>query len=147
MSGSGMMTGRSALDALLCPASIAIVGASEDFVKINGRPLKFLLDKGYPGKIFPVNPKYATLAGLACHPSVSAIREPVDLAIVAVPAAAVAAAIRDCAAKGVRAAVVFSSGFGEMGEGYLRLALVENEHRLRQAVRQMGRCLSAIGAE
>lgn len=133
MRGSGEMAGRSALDALLRPASIAIVGASEDFVKINGRPLKFLLDKGYPGKIFPVNPKYGTLAGLMCHPSVSAIGEPVDLAIVAVPAAAVAAAIRDCAAKGVRAAVVFSSGFGEMGEAGGRL-----ERELAALAREAG---------
>jgi acetate---CoA ligase (ADP-forming) len=114
---------ESALDAFFRPASIAIVGASEDFVKINGRPLKFLLDKGYGGKIFPVNPKYTTLAGLACHPSVSAIGEPVDLAIVAVPAAGVAAAVRDCAASGVRTAVVFSSGFGEMGDDGRRLEL------------------------
>lgn len=115
------MADRSALDALFRPESIAVLGASEDFVKINGRPLKFLLDKGYAGKIYPVNPKYSTLAGLPCYPSVAAIAEPVDLAIVAVPAAAVPAAIRDCAAKGVRAAVVFSSGFGEMGEEGRRL--------------------------
>ncbi len=51
------MTGVPALDSLFRPRSIAIVGASEDFVKINGRPLKFLLDKGYTGGIFPVNPK------------------------------------------------------------------------------------------
>ena len=110
------MTGVPALDPLFRPRSIAIVGASEDFVKINGRPLKFLLDKGYTGRIFPVNPKYGTLAGLPCYPSVSAVPAPVDLAIVAVPASSVAAALRDCAARQVRAAVVFSSGFGEMGE-------------------------------
>jgi acyl-CoA synthetase (NDP forming) len=104
------------LDGLFRPASIAIVGASEDFVKISGRPLKFLLDKGYPGRIFPVNPKYEKVAGLPCYPSLTAIAEPVDLVIVAVPAAAVLDALEDCAAKGVRATVVFSSGFAEMGE-------------------------------
>ncbi len=81
--------GGADLNCLFRPASIAILGASEDFVKISGRPLKFLLDKGYPGKIFPVNPKYERVAGLTCYPSVSAIPEPVDLVIVAVPAAAV----------------------------------------------------------
>jgi len=106
----------SALARMLSPASIAILGASEDFVKINGRPLKFLLDKGYGGRIFPVNPKYDTLAGLPCYPTIGAIPEPVDLAIVAVPAAAVLESLRQCAAKGAAAAVVFSSGFGEMGE-------------------------------
>ena len=106
----------SALDRMLSPASIAILGASEDFVKINGRPLKFLLDKGYGGRIYPVNPKYDTLAGLPCYPTIGAIPEPVDLAIVAVPAAAVLESLRQCAAKGAAAAVVFSSGFAEMGE-------------------------------
>jgi acyl-CoA synthetase (NDP forming) len=112
MSGPGVP----ALDALLRPRSIAILGASEDFSKINGRPLKFLLDKGYAGRIFPVNPKYAQLAGLPCFPAVAAIPEPVDLAIVALPATAVPDALAQCAAKRVQAAVVFSSGFGEMGE-------------------------------
>ena len=106
----------SALARMLSPASIAILGASEDFVKINGRPLKFLLDKGYGGRIYPVNPKYDTLAGLPCYPTIGAIPEPVDLAIVAVPAAAVLESLRQCAAKGVAAVVVFSSGFAEMGE-------------------------------
>jgi acetyltransferase len=106
----------SGLDRLLSPASIAILGASEDFVKINGRPLKFLLDKGYAGRIYPVNPKYDTLAGLRCYPNIGAIAEPVDLAIVAVPAAGVLESLRQCADKGTAAAVVFSSGFGEMGE-------------------------------
>ena len=72
------MTGVPALDPLFRPRSIAIVGASEDVVKINGRLLKFLLDKGYAGGIFPVNPKYGTLAGLPCYPSVSAVPAPVD---------------------------------------------------------------------
>jgi acetyltransferase len=104
------------LERLFRPRSIAIVGASEDFSKINGRPLRFLLDKEYPGQIFPVNPKYRTLAGLPCYPSVAAIPEPVDLAIIAVPARAVPDAVADCVARQVGAAVVFSSGFGEMGE-------------------------------
>lgn len=85
------------LDALLRPQSIAILGASEDFAKINGRPLRYLLDTGYPGRIFPVNPKYRQLAGLPCFPSVGAIPEPVDLAVVALPAAAVLDALAQCA--------------------------------------------------
>jgi len=108
--------GPGELDHFFRPQSIAIIGASEDFVKISGRPLKFLLDKGYPGKIFPVNPKYEKVAGLPCYPSVTDIPEPVDLAIVSVPAAAVLEALNRCVAKGVRSAVVFSSGFGEIGE-------------------------------
>jgi acetyltransferase len=101
---------------LLAPRSIAIIGASEDSRKISGRPLKFLLEKGYRGKILPVNPRYQEIAGLRCYPSAAAVPEPVDLAIVAVPAAAVPAAIEDLARNRAGAAVVFSSGFGELGE-------------------------------
>jgi acetyltransferase len=121
------------LEPFFRPRAIAIVGASEDFSKINGRPLKFLLDKGYAGSIYPVNPKYETLAGLTCYPSVTAIPGPVDLAIVAVPAKAVTAAIQECVAKGVPSAVVFSSGFGEMGEAGQRL-----EAELTEAARRGG---------
>ena len=59
------------LRALLNPASIAIIGASADFAKVNGRPLKHLLDKGYAGRIYPVNPKYTAISGLACFPAIA----------------------------------------------------------------------------
>jgi acetyltransferase len=104
------------LEPLLNPRSIAILGASTDFGKINGRTLKFLLDKGYRGKIYPVNPKYPRVGGLACYPDVASLPEAPDLAVVAVPARAVTASLRELGARGARAAVVFSSGFGEMGE-------------------------------
>jgi len=103
------------LSALLSPRSIAILGASSDFRKVNGRPLKHLLDKGYAGKIYPVNPKYSKLGALVCYPSISALPEAVDLAIVAVPARFVAAALCDLGKNGAKAAIVFSSGFAETG--------------------------------
>src|SRR5262249_9788942 len=120
------------------PRSIAIVGASEDFTKINGRPLKFLLEKRYPGRIFPVNPKYEMLAALRCYPNVLAIPETVDLAIVAVPAKAVRAAVEECGAKGVGTGVVFSSGFGEIGEEGRRLEATVAEAARRSGVRLCG---------
>lgn len=114
------------LERLFRPRGIAIFGASEDFRKINGRPLKFLLDQGYTGGIFPINPKYETLAGLRCYPDLCTIEAPVDLAIIAVPAPAVMPAFEACIEKGVGGAVIFSSGFGEMNaegrENELRLA-------------------------
>ncbi len=104
---------------LLRPESIAILGASTNFEKVNGRPLKFLLDKGYAGPIYPVNPKYESVGGRTCYPNVAAIPGPVDLAVIAVPARAVAQTIRELGEKGVPAAVVFSSGFAEVGsEGH-----------------------------
>lgn len=104
-----------AIQALIRPRSIAIVGASADLSKINGRPLKHLLDKGYAGRILPVNPKYDQIAGRPCVPTIEALPEPADLAIVAVPAAEVLASIDALGRRGVRSAVVFSSGFGETG--------------------------------
>ncbi len=104
------------MKALLKPDSVAILGCSGDLERINGRPLKYFLEKGYKGRVYPVNPKHERIAGLRCYPSVAAIPEAVDLAVVALPAALVPDAVRDLVAKGVPAAVIFSSGFAETGE-------------------------------
>ena len=107
----------SRLQSLLSPGSIAILGASTDLTKVNGRPLKHLLDKGYAGKIYPVNPKYSSISGVACYPTIADIPGPVDLAIVAVPAKFVASLLRDLGRCGVKSVIVFSSGFAEIGAG------------------------------
>jgi acetate---CoA ligase (ADP-forming) len=107
--------GDDALRALFAPRSVAVLGASDDPVKIGGRPLAFLLRHGYAGKVFPVNPSRATVQGLPAFPSITAVPEPVDLAIVVVPAEHVEASLEAAAAQGVRAAIVFTSGFAEMG--------------------------------
>lgn len=104
-----------AMERLLRPRSIAIIGASPQFEKLNGRPIKHLLEKGYQGNIYPVNPKYQEIAGLACYPDIESLPEAADLAIVALPARAVEDCIARLGARGVASAVIFSSGFGEMG--------------------------------
>jgi acetate---CoA ligase (ADP-forming) len=98
------------------PRAIAVVGASDDPVKIGGRPLAFLLRHGYGGRVFPVNPSRATVQGLAAFPTVAAIPHEVDLAIVVVPAERVEESLEAAAAKGIQAAIVFSSGFAEVGD-------------------------------
>jgi acetate---CoA ligase (ADP-forming) len=103
------------LQPLLAPRSIAILGASADMSKVNGRPLRYLLEKGYAGRIYPVNPKYERIGPLACYPDIAGLPEAPDLAIVAVPARAVAASLRELGRRGTRSAVVFSSGFAETG--------------------------------
>ncbi len=112
---------------LIHPRSIAVVGASADLSKVNGRPLKHLIDKGYPGRILPVNPKYPQIAGLPCFASIAALPEVADLAIVAVPASQVLESLDALGRRGVRAAVIFSSGFGETGADGLAMerALVD----------------------
>ncbi|KAB2912628.1 MAG: acetate--CoA ligase family protein [Hyphomicrobiaceae bacterium] len=116
---------------LISPRSVAMIGASADFNKLNGRPLKHLIEKGYAGRVFPVNPKYKDIAGLACYPTIESLPEAADVAIVAVPAAEVIAAIEALGRRGVSAAVVYSSGFGETGaEGKaLEARLVETAQR------------------
>lgn len=113
--GPGSRNVERAMKALLQPESVALLGCSGDLNRINGRPLKYFLAKGYKGRLYPVNPKQREIAGLPCYPDVLAVPGPVDLAVVAVPASAVIESMRQLAAKRVPAAVIFSSGFAEMG--------------------------------
>jgi acyl-CoA synthetase (NDP forming) len=105
----------SSLDALFSPRSIAIVGASATPTKIGGVPVAYLKSLGYRGRIVPINPKADEIQGLRAWPSLSAVGEPVDLAIFAIPESAVDAAIDDAIAAGTKAAIVFSAGFAEIG--------------------------------
>src|SRR3546814_4960755 len=95
--------------------------------------MKFLLEKGYKGKIFPVNPRYEEVGGVKCYPSIAEVPEPVDLAVVALPAKMVLDTIHQLAAAKCANAVVFSSGFGEMGEAGEAL-----EHAIVEAGREGG---------
>lgn len=108
---TGTATG---LDRLLHPRSVAVIGASAR-PGFPSRALNNLIEHGFDGAIYPVNPNYEELAGLRCHPSLEAIGAPVDLALIAVPAAALETVVADCVAAGVGAGVVFSSGFAELG--------------------------------
>src|ERR1700688_360176 len=103
------------LDSFFAPDSIALIGASRDLKKIPGRLLAFLRKNEFPGKIYPVNPNYADIDGLKCFPTIADVGQPVDLAIVIIPARAVLGALEQCAAVGVKNAVIISSGFAEEG--------------------------------
>ena len=109
------------LDALFSPSSVAVVGASEGTEKIGGKVLATLLRHGFPGQVYPVNPVRAEIAGLKAYPRVKDIPGPVDLALIAIPAALVPDCVQECADRGVRAAVIFSSGFTDAGEEGARL--------------------------
>ncbi len=105
-----------ALDAFFRPRSIAFVGASNDPTRIGGRPLAYCLRDGFAGDMFPVNPARETVQGVRAWSSLAAIdRNDIDLAILAIPATDVPAAIRAAGERGVRGAVVLSSGFAEIG--------------------------------
>ncbi len=106
----------SGLDALFNPASIAVVGATNDIGRIGGVPLELMIRRGYRGRLIPINPKYAEVQGLKAWPTLVAVGAPIDVAIVAVPAALVPQTLEDAIAAGVRALVLFSSGFAEVDE-------------------------------
>jgi acetyltransferase len=104
------------LEPFFYPDSVAVIGASQNLLKPNGIPLTLFYKFGYRGEIYPVNPKYANVGGLRCYRSVMEIRGPVDLAVIGVAAAQVMEVLHECAAKGVKAAIIFTSGFAEVGD-------------------------------
>ena len=106
---------RTDLATFFSPRSIAIIGASQDLVSISGQPLKHLVDHQYAGKLYPVNPKYAEILGVKCYPSLAALPQAPDLALVLINAARVADTLRECGKLGVPYAIIFSSGFSETG--------------------------------
>ncbi|RZT30895.1 acetate--CoA ligase family protein [Cupriavidus agavae] len=105
------------LQPLLCPRSIAVVGASTSPDKVGGVPIRLLAELGYVGRVFPVNPGADTVQGLRAWRSIDAIGEPVDLAIVAVPAPGAPDVMAQLGQAGTRAAIVFTSGFAEVEGG------------------------------
>ena len=103
------------LSPLLNPESVAIIGVSKSSSRIGGRLFKYLSKHGYKGSLSLVNPKYKELKGVKCYPRISDIPIPIDCALIAVPEKNVISVLSECADSNVRAAVVFSSGFAEMG--------------------------------
>lgn len=104
------------LTPLLEPGSFALIGASNDPTRIGGRPLHYTREAGFAGPIYPVNPNRDSVQGIKAFPSISDVPGSVDTAVIAVPASRVVDTAADCAAAGVKAAVIFSAGFAEMGD-------------------------------
>jgi acetyltransferase len=121
------------LDALFRPSAVAVIGASEKPGKVGRVVLENILRSGFPGRVYPVNPSHDTVLDLECYPSVSALPEAPDLAVIIVPAPAVRDVLEECGSRGVKAAVIISAGFKEAGrEGYRR------ESELRETARRHG---------
>lgn len=106
------------------PKSFAILVASDDPTRNGGRPLAYTRER-FQGSIYPVNPTRGTVQGLPAFASIADIPGTVDFVLIAVPAARVEQAVRDCAAKGVRCCLIFSSGFAEIGNAEAQARLLE----------------------
>ncbi|NPV73649.1 MAG: acetate--CoA ligase [Pelotomaculum sp.] len=109
------------LTSLFRPRSVAVIGASRTPGKIGNAIVRNLIECGYQGKIYPVNPKESEIEGLVCYPQVTAVPAEVEMAVLAVPAAKVLEAAGECGKKGVRALTVITAGFKEVGKEGLDL--------------------------
>ena len=110
------MEAKEALDRILMPRSVAVIGASTDPFKWGYMLLAAIQKGGFAGELHPINPRAEEILGLKCYPSVRGVPGEVDMALVVVPARAVPSVFEDMVAKGVKGAVVITSGFSETGE-------------------------------
>jgi acetyltransferase len=111
----GMSVPRPALDSLFRPRSVAVFGASATPGSVGNILMRNLLENPFGGVVFPVNPKRRSVQGVHCYPDLAAVPEKVELAVIATPAATVPNLVRDCAERGVSAAIIISAGFAELG--------------------------------
>lgn len=136
------------LEGFFKPRSVAVLGAAREEGKVGHIVFDNLLAGGFAGPVYPVNPKAAEIHGHTTFPTLSAIPQPPDLAVIVVPAVAVPAAVRECGELGISAAIVISAGFKESGpEGGVR------ERELIEVARENGvrilgpNCLGLISSE
>jgi acetyl coenzyme A synthetase (ADP forming)-like protein len=115
------------------PKSVAVVGASRDQKKIGHIIFRNFIEGGFRGRVFPVNPKAKTILKNKCYPSILAIKERVELAVISIPAKFVPKALEDCGRKRIPAVVVVSGGFKEVGEEALERKLedIAKKHKMR----------------
>ena len=97
------------------PKGVAVVGASPSPEKLGYAVLKNVMQYGYKGHVYPINPKASEILGLPAYPSVKDIPGPVDMAVILVPAKAVSGVLEECGQKGIKGAVIISAGFREVG--------------------------------
>jgi len=125
---------RDSLRTVLNPKSVAVIGASENENKIGGRPLLYLARHGFKGTVYPINPKRAEIQGFKAYPSLADVPDAPEAAIVALAGDAAIEAVEQCARRGVKTAVVMTSGFGETDP----VAGKAKEKRMRDAAHAVG---------
>ncbi len=119
------------LDSLFRPRSVAVMGASNNKFSIGNRVVKNLLDYGFKGQIYPINPKESEILGLKAYPGVLECPKPVDIVCIAVKSALVPQMVEDCGKHGVKFVIIHTAGFREMGGEGAKLedALLENARK------------------
>jgi acetyltransferase len=116
---------------MFLPSSVAVVGASREPGRVGYSVVKNLIDGGYEGRIYPINPNATEILGLKCYGNIKDVPEAPDVAVIAIPAKFVSGAITELGAKGVKVAVIITSGFAEIGEAELQRNLVDTARKAR----------------
>lgn len=109
------------LHSMINPSSIAVIGASTDERKNGGRLFRFIVENGYEGDLYPINPSALTIKGYKAYPSIKEVPNEIDLACIIVDAKQVTKILGECVEKKVKSAIIYSSGFAEIGEEGVRL--------------------------
>lgn len=115
------------------PHGVAVIGASRDPVKLGYGVVRNLVQHHYPGPVYPVNPNADEIMDLRAYPNIASVPDPVDLAVIVVPAGVVAAELEACGKRGIKAVIVVSGGFREVGPQGL-----QREEQLKQIAQQYG---------
>lgn len=124
---------RSAVEILMTARSVAIIGASDDGYKASGRTQRYLRKYGFTGQVYPVNPRREQVQGETAFASILDVPEVPDVAVIVLPQAQVEAAVRECGKAGVPLAVIFASGYSEVGDEGARA-----QEQLNSAAREVG---------
>ncbi|HJX37573.1 MAG TPA: acetate--CoA ligase family protein [Anaerolineae bacterium] len=133
------------LEAFYCPTSVAVIGASSDETKLGHAVLKNVLECGYEGEIYAINPKGGEILGVQAYPSIRDVPGNVDLAVIVVPERFVASVLEECGEKGVNGVVVITAGFREVGGEGLKKEKELVEIVRRYHMRMLGpNCLGVI---
>lgn len=133
------------LDIFFHPQTVAVIGASERVGSVGRTLLWNLISSPFGGTVFPVNPKRRSLLGITAYPSVSDLPVPIDLAIIATPAETVPAVVEQCAAAGVKGAIIISAGFREVGPAGQALEEAVSRAAERGGLRVIGpNCLGVM---
>jgi len=133
------------LDAIFRPKSVAIIGASRTPGKVGHVLTRNMLESGFSGKIYPINPKADEILGLPCYKSVLDVPSEVDLAVVSIPSGGVLQVAEECGRKGVKALIVISAGFKETGREGAKLERQLIDVGVKYGMRIQGpNCLGVI---
>jgi acetyl coenzyme A synthetase (ADP forming)-like protein len=124
---------RAAMRRILMPEAVAVIGASPEAGKIGYAVMDNIINGGYQGQLYPINPRADVILGRPCYRSVKDIPGPVDIAIFCIPARLVAQVLEECGEKGIAGAILIPSGFAEVGEAQLQQEVVEvaRRHNIR----------------